>query len=97
METEDVNCDSGECIVGGFARAVALVADGEGVVDPQVLLALPIAFCILFVRSFSCWTACFRPRLVKGRLARPMSCVCCETSASGAKLVTDGDNDNQKY
>ena len=34
------------------------------------------------VRSLSASTACFRPRLVNGRLAGPISCECCDTSAA---------------
>jgi hypothetical protein len=81
MDTEDGYCASCGCIAAAEVVIVLeLVPEGEGVVDSRVLPESSIGLCILFVRSFSCWTAALRPRRVKGRLARPISWECCETS-----------------
>ena len=47
------------------------------------------------LRSLSASTACFRPRLVKGRLAGPISCECCDTSAGAMSNETMRSNNSR--
>lgn len=75
MDTEDENV--GWVFEG--ATATGTLALVEAILDGS---ALPTsgALMLLRPRSFSDWTAALRPRRVKGRFARPISCECWDMS-----------------
>lgn len=75
MDTADENVLLG-WVFEGATGALALV---EAILDGSTP-PLSGALMLLRPRSFSDWTAALRPRRVKGRFARPISCECWDIS-----------------